>query len=225
MSAPTFLRGRIELHHGDSEELLPNLPQVDCILTDPPYGIGYAGPGHCTIANDDKPPLHFVPLMADRLKPDGRMMIWTSHKVQEAWMNSISDAGLTVRETILWDKMNPYFTQGNRSQEILVVADKGRPLVFNDDTELSWQCPVPREKQQRADHPTPKPVDLMKRALRKYTSRDDVVADPFMGCGPVGVAAVSLDRRYIGVELKKGYFDTAVARIERHQDVRAKFTA
>jgi DNA modification methylase len=85
--------------------------------------------------------------------------------------------------------------------------------VVKRDTCL-WSIRVPRDKQSQR-HPTPKPPELMERALLNYTDRGQLVLDPFMGGGPVGVAAVRQGRHYLGIELDAEYFGYAVENITR----------
>ena len=63
-------------------------------------------------------------------------------------------------------------------------------------------------------HPTQKPVALMEYLIRTYTNPFDTVLDFTMGSGTTGVAARNLARYFIGIELDKGYFETAKERIE-----------
>ena len=62
-------------------------------------------------------------------------------------------------------------------------------------------------------HPTEKPVDLMKLYVGNSSQVGDTVLDPFMGVGSTGVACKELGRNFIGVELDKQYFDIAESRI------------
>ena len=62
-------------------------------------------------------------------------------------------------------------------------------------------------------HPTQKPVTLMEYLIRTYTNEGDVVLDNCMGSGTTGVAAVNLNRRFIGIELDQDYFEIAEQRI------------
>ena len=64
-------------------------------------------------------------------------------------------------------------------------------------------------------HPTQKPVDLCRWLVNSYSNADDVVLDCFMGAGSVKIAAQSMGRRFIGIELDKDYFEIAKNRIER----------
>ena len=63
-------------------------------------------------------------------------------------------------------------------------------------------------------HPTQKPVALMEYLVKTYTNEGDTVLDNCMGSGTTGVACVNTNRKFIGIELDKGYFDIAKQRIE-----------
>ena len=69
-------------------------------------------------------------------------------------------------------------------------------------------------------HPTQKPVALMEYLVRTYTHEGETVLDFTMGSGTTGVACVNLDRKFIGIELDKDYFEIAEKRIKEAQDKR-----
>lgn len=75
----------------------------------------------------------------------------------------------------------------------------------------SWQ----KFNRERGLHPTQKPVALMEYLIRTYTNEGEIVLDFTMGSGTTGVAAMNTGRRFIGIELDEGYFDTACDRIEK----------
>jgi site-specific DNA-methyltransferase (adenine-specific) len=68
--------------------------------------------------------------------------------------------------------------------------------------------------EQRGFHPTQKPLALMEWLVKSYTNEGDLVIDPFMGSGTTGVACAKLNRRFLGIEQKTEYFETAVERIK-----------
>jgi DNA modification methylase len=78
-------------------------------------------------------------------------------------------------------------------------------------------CGVKHADGDRAGrfHPTQKPVRLMSAILDIFKQK--TIADPFMGTGTTGVAAVQMGRRFIGVEINNKYFDIACKRIEDAQ--------
>ena len=63
-------------------------------------------------------------------------------------------------------------------------------------------------------HPTQKPVALLEYLIKTYTNEGDTVLDNCMGSGSTGVAALNLNRNFVGIELDEHYFDTATKRIE-----------
>ena len=67
----------------------------------------------------------------------------------------------------------------------------------------------------KSNHPTEKPVELLEYLVRTYTNEDEVVLDNTMGSGSTGVACINLNRKFIGIELEKKYFDIAVKRIAK----------
>lgn len=269
-----YLDGAIKLYLGDSFKLLATMddwqgePLVDLVLSDPPYGVHYRGKKsrvtgeyhHKHIANDEKPPVHAVPLMAALMKPDRAMYLCTRDDVAEPWREAMVDAGLKLKTSVVWDKRNwtmtDTFSDYRRQTEMLLIGHTGRALftpwvdgpgpvtaidkdskavpkttttyqghglgegyisgeanrLVKSDTCL-WSYPVPRDRLSRR-HPSPKPPDLMLRALINHTRPDDLVLDPFMGGGPVGVACALLGRRYIGIELDATYFGYATENIE-----------
>lgn len=70
-------------------------------------------------------------------------------------------------------------------------------------------------------HPTQKPVALMEYLIKTYTNEGDLVLDNCMGSGTTGVACVSLNRNFIGIELDDKYFWIAKERIEKHSHTKA----
>ena len=128
-------------------------------------------------------------------------------------------------ETIMW------FTKGN--QTIFNLDDvrvpqkypgkryykgpnkghlSGNPLGKNPSD--VWDIPNVKAKHvEKTDHPCQFPVVLPQRLIKALTYPDDLVLDPFMGSGTTGVAAIIENRRFVGAELIKPYYDISVTRI------------
>ena len=80
-----------------------------------------------------------------------------------------------------------------------------------------------RHSSKRIDsHPCQLPVHLIERLILMTTDENDIVFDPFCGGGAAAVAAKQLGRRYIGVEIDKGYCDIATARFKQAKPVQDK---
>ena len=210
--------GDATLYLGDCREILPTLPKVDAVVTDPPYGISYAsawrkdGPTD-PIANDHDPPLDSVPLIASRLKAGGALYLATRYDVSSRWNDAVIGSGLTMKTPIFWDKTN--HTSGDLHGdfggqiEIFIFAHQGRHKLRFRCGNL-WRFP----RDSASAHPTTKPVGLMERILSCSTDSGGVVLDPFMGSGTTGVACANLGRKFIGIEISEKYFEIACSRID-----------
>lgn len=66
-------------------------------------------------------------------------------------------------------------------------------------------------------HPTEKPIELMELYITNSSNIGDVVLDPFMGAGSTGLAALKNDRKFIGFEIDKKYYDIAEKRLEEYK--------
>lgn len=218
MSAPVII-GNATLYLGDCRDILPTLPKADAVITDPPYGISYVsawrtqGPTEM-LKNDDEALVEVVPLLAAAIKEGGALYLATRFDVSALWANAIAEAGLSMKTPIYWDKGN--HTSGDlegdfgAQVEIFLFAHKGRHKLRGKRLSNLWH--IPRDKA--GDHPTPKPVALMERMIAASTDMGGLVIDPFMGSGSTGVACMNLQRRFIGIELERKYFDMSCERIE-----------
>jgi len=214
--------GNATLYLADCREVLPTLPMVDAVITDPPYGISYVsarrkrGPTEM-LANDDVAPTEAVGDMAALLAAGGAMYLATRFDVAAQWNDAIREAGLTLKTPIFWDKGN--HTSGDlegdfgAQVEIFLFAHKGRHKLRGRRLANLWRIP----RDTASDHPTPKPVALMEKMVACSTDAGGLVLDPFMGSGSTGVACVNLDRRFIGCEVEPRFFDATCRRIEDAQ--------
>ncbi|MFH1591848.1 MAG: site-specific DNA-methyltransferase, partial [Candidatus Woesearchaeota archaeon] len=69
----------------------------------------------------------------------------------------------------------------------------------------------------RAAHPTQKPLELFKRLVEMATDEGDIVVDPFIGAGTTAMAAMQLNRNWIGIDNNKEYISLANKRINKHK--------
>lgn len=92
-----------------------------------------------------------------------------------------------------------------------------RTDAFDDGYDKFFLVPKVRQYADHFnDHPTLKPVALMSHLVKLVTFENSMVLDPFMGSGSTGLAAVALNRKFIGYELEKAYFNIAVKRLETY---------
>lgn len=195
--------GRATLYLGDCREVLPTLGLITTIVTDPPYGISAAKKGaHSSIRDNDA----WEPKEWDDRRPD-----------RETFHQLLTSA----REIAIWG--GNYFADFLPASPgwlawIKPEAGTGFSLA---DMELCWtNRPMAARvahfpRRDGNDHPTQKPVAAMKWTINFFDGH--TVCDPFMGSGSTGVAAVEMDRQFIGIERDERYFDIACRRIEQAQ--------
>lgn len=70
------------------------------------------------------------------------------------------------------------------------------------------------ERDVKREHPTQKPIEVMRWCIEHLPEPSRTILDPFAGSGTTGVAAVKLGRKFIGIEREQKYFDTMCRRIE-----------
>ena len=70
------------------------------------------------------------------------------------------------------------------------------------------------ERIKDPKHPTQKPVKLLRHLINIASNEGDVILDPFMGVGSTGVAALEMNRKFIGLEIEESYFDAAEKRLK-----------
>jgi len=198
MIEPYYDEGDIQIYLGDCLEIMPCLPKVDLVLTDPPYGIGNkmsGGTWGSAIkyadfrAWDEKPNDSTVKIMIDLSK---KSIIWGGNYF------SLPPS----RCWLVWDKRNAVPTMA--------------------DCELAWtnfDKPVKRFSCgvgiHTFGHPTEKPLKLIKWCIKQANNISQTILDPFMGSGTTLVAAKELGRKAIGIEIEEKYCEIAVRRLQQ----------
>lgn len=112
-----------------------------------------------------------------------------------------------------WRKTNPAPSNGQHmwlsTMENCIFA-KRRKTKFNALCRPSvWDFPISRGKL----HPTQKSLDLFEYLTQASTDEGDLILDPCMGSGTTAVAAVKLNRNFIGFEIEREYVDIANKRL------------
>ena len=198
--------GNATLYLGDCRDILPTLPKVDAVITDPPYGIGFAAqPTQRQRANG---------MLAKK---------WDDETPGDDLIGLVIQAG---SDCVIWG--GNYFSLPVSRGWLAWLKQGNAPSMA--DLELAWTSRDMNARQfeksvksasleknlQDAAHPTQKPVDLMKWCVNQIGDPQTIL-DPFMGSGTTGVAAVQMGRSFIGIEREPKYFDIACQRIENAQ--------
>ena len=121
--------------------------------------------------------------------------------------------GFKFVNLLVWRKNNKTPNQYYMQQlEFVLLLRKGRARRINNmGTSNCLDIPNIIGKKQ---HPTEKPVNLMRVFVENSSNENEVVLDPFMGVGGTGVACVETNRKFIGIEIDENYFNIANQRIE-----------
>lgn len=221
----------------DSRNVIKRIPDnsIDFILTDPPYNIGKHStgniplPGRSAMNNDvaewdhiDFNPEEWADEFIRILKPTGNLFIFTSYNQLGRWYDCL-DRKFDTSNFMVWHKTNPapkIFKAGflNSCEMIFTCWNKKHTWNFISQAEMhnfieSPICMRP-ERLKEPKHPAQKPVAILKKMIEIASNSGDIVFDPFMGVGSTGVAALSLNRKFIGVELDRTYFEAAKKRID-----------
>ena len=189
----------VTLYLGDCREILPGLPRVDAVVTDPPYGTNVT-------AWDESIDDYTVGTILDSAA--GYSVFFYSNTRLAHLLGAIRGAGRDAWVCV-WHKSNAMgFERRFAPQWVpIVVAYTGQPVFWGQDY---CECAITPHK---FDHPTPKPVGITAWCVERAASARAAVLDPFMGSGTTGVAAVQLGRQFIGIEINPHYFDIACRRI------------
>lgn len=208
--------GRATLILGDCRDILPVLPKVDAVVTDPPYGIdpdglGY-GRGGESIANDKDLSVCIPALFAAHdLLDDGYLVAFHSPRNAQQFIAAALNK-LRLGHSLVWDKKAPGMGGAIRYQhECIAVFEAGAPKPTN-------ACfSVLQYYRDATLHPHMKPLALMMKLVEVFAPEAGLVLDPFMGSGSTGCAAVSMGRDFIGCEIDPRHYETSLRRIEESQ--------
>jgi site-specific DNA-methyltransferase (adenine-specific) len=195
-----------QILHGDCTRVLRELPDafVDLIVTDPPYGVRYQDRFGRTVANDDDPS-RILGAFTDLyrvLKPDSLCISFYGWGLVDDFFRAWRSAGFRPVGHVVWVK--DYASRERflryRHESAYLLA-KGRPRLPRkplDDIQ-------PWVYSGNNDHPTQKAVRILTPLIETFTTRGQLVLDPFAGSGSSLVAAKIIGRRYLGIELEQKY--------------------
>jgi DNA modification methylase len=189
----------------DCRDVLPALPKVDLVLTDPPYGIGAETAGGRGVGGWSK----FEVCGWDRDRPsrDTFELIRAAAPVQVIWGgNYFTDYLPPTMRWLIWDKGQRGFSLADCEMAWTNQDKAARVITYSRAEAL----------RDGKEHPTQKPIAVIRWCIEKAGVQGTIL-DPFMGSGTTLVAAKRLGRHAIGIEIEERYCEIAAERLERER--------
>ncbi|KKN74793.1 hypothetical protein LCGC14_0386860 [marine sediment metagenome] len=199
---------------------------IDCVVTDPPYGVSYDG-GTTTrekLSGDELPVLYYPALdcWQSFCAEHVALYLWYADGDQ-AVVQAVVQAGWQVRRNLIWNKNLAQY--GALSQQ---YKQKHEPFLYchlqghapywaGDATEITvWD--IDRESVNEL-HPTQKPPALFERAITNSSKKGDIVFDGFLGSGTCVIACQNLGRKCRAIEISPAYVGVCLQRFVDHTGI------
>lgn len=212
------------------------------LVTDPPYGVeldsewrdraGLNGGGtaerrpgrrieghrNTTIASDTRVDWSEAFALVPSLQV---AYVWHASKFTREVLDGLLRIGFLHHQQIIWNKGRTVLTRTHywfQHEPCWYVRKKNAPWFGRaGDNSTVWGSPSPKfmmggSKEEKVDHPTQKPIELMRRPILNHTERGAVVYDPFLGSGTTLMAAELTERVCYGMEIDPRYVDVAILR-------------
>lgn len=232
-----YCNNKIMLYNEDCYQFIKRIPDhsIDLILTDPPYNISQYSSGNISrngkrylnndIAKWDLVPVEPKKLVYDMkrvLKKDGNIFIFTGYNLLGKWHEAF-DPVFDTFQIFIWHKMNPapkIYKNGflNSCELVVCLWNKGHKWNFTTQKQMHnfFETPICSYPERLKDpkHPTQKPVKLLKHLIKIASNENDIVFDPFMGVGSTGCATIELNRKFLGCEIDRTYYQAAARRMD-----------
>lgn len=217
----------------NSDCLSLKLPKADMILSDPPYELSDSKGGG--MMNDDRKFMREIQEMGIHKNFDVLAFLNSTIECFESLRHYngvyfcskdqlIHYINFSITNKLqygigVWHKSNPAplcnFKYLNDVEFFIYIKGKKCKILGNYHTKsLVYSSPVNKKGKKSYGHPTIKPVELMEKFVTNHSVQADVILDPFMGTGSTGVACMNLKRKFIGFEIDRSHYNTALLRVK-----------
>lgn len=239
-----------ELQKNDCLNVLHSIESnsIDLVVTDPPYKIIQGGcakvqkgtecAGFLSKRNDltrqysksgklfkhnDIKFSSWIPEIYRVLKNKSHFYVMVNDRNMQEVLNEATSVGFKIQNILTWKKdthtPNRYYL---KNSEFIVMFRKGNAKNINRMGTKSV-IEINNIKRGQKQHPTEKPLDLLKLLIENSSNVNDVVLDPFMGSGSAGVASIQLNRSFYGIELDDDFFEIAKRRINTSVEINSNY--
>ena len=198
--------------NGNSLEMIDKIDfKIKCVITDPPYGMNYISNRRTASLKDkgienDKDIDTAMDLIKNvftklygKMDVNSGLFCFIGWKQENYIIEILEDIGFNIKNSIIWNKNNhgtgDLIYSFAPKHERIIYATKGK-------VELNYRYPdVLDGNDFRTNHPTQKPIDLLKTLINSITMENETIVDPFAGHGSTGIAAKESNRKYWLCEL------------------------
>lgn len=218
---------RIKIFNDDFRNVIKEIEEDYIIVTDPPYNIGYQYNDY----KDDLTDFEYINMISE-FRGMKIAIIHYPEETMKYFVNALGvpdevntwcyNSNLPNRQHRLinyynlkpdYKKVLQPFKNPNdkRIKERMERGIKGaRSYDWFSDIQL-----VKNVSKKTFNHPCPVPVELMERIIKLTTNENDLIFDPFCGSGTTAIACMNTNRRFIGSEIDKLYYDMSINRINK----------
>lgn len=228
----------VQLIQGDCLDAMADLPDacVDAVITDPPYcsgGVMESGKGRAKgqglrggsgrfqwFDGDNMTTAGLAFLLRSMacealrvVKSSGHLLVFADWRMVPSLGPALESAGWRSRNIVVWDKGHFGLGTGFRPTHEMILHLTHRAPEFHSAS-VGNVIRVSRVPNKEREHPTEKPLDLMRQLIRVVTPKSGTVLDPFAGSGTTLVAADLEGRHAIGIERELNYIEISRARID-----------
>ena len=235
---------KYQLYNGDCLEVMDYLIEqgvvVDAIITDPPYGTTQCKwdtivpldemwsrlnklikPNGAIVLFGRQP--FTSELIHSNIKNFRYELIWEKEQATN-FMFLKNQFGQCTENISVFYKKHPTYNPQMIPTDKPIKSCGGNKINTYKNQEFKGNKEIRFEKyplnilrfnrERKPIHPTQKPIKLLEYLIKTYTNENELVLDFTMGSGSTGVACMNTNRKFIGIELDKKYFDTAIKRIK-----------
>lgn len=229
----------MDLINDDCLKMLQEMPSgsIDLVVTDPPYLVETDGAGLFGTKdyNGERYVMKHIDFMSNGFDPRildelCRVMkkincyFFCSQKQILPLLKYFVDGKKCNWNILSWHKSNPVPACGNKyltdTEFILFFREKGVRIIGEFATKRTYYVTLTNKRDKKLyEHPTVKPLEIVKNLVLNSSNEGDTVLDPFMGSGTTGVAVKELGggRKFVGVEVNPEYYAIAQRRIAQQR--------
>lgn len=217
-----------KLYNTDFREGLKQINEPFTIVTDPPYNIGFkynhykdnmSDEDYTSMLGEFKDlPMAIIHYPEETMKyfvptfgvPD-EVVVWAYNSNLPNRQSRLINF---YHVDVDFNKVKQPYKNPNdkRVKKLIENGSKGtRSYDWFSDIQM-----VKNVSKEKTIHPCPVPIQLMERIILLSTNEGDLIVDPFMGTGTTAIACINTNRRYIGFEIDKYYYDYSVSRVNEY---------